>query len=335
MRPFAWPVGMLGAAAAGVAYASLYEVRAFTLRAVSVPVLPAGSRELRVLHVSDAHMVPTQRRKQDWLRGLSELEPDLVINTGDNLGHLHALPSVLDAYGDLLDLPGVFVFGSNDYYSPVRKNPARYLVGGTGSADGRNNWWHTRPKDLPAEPMRRAFTERGWTDLTNTHASLDVAGRRLAFVGVDDPHLGFDELDHEPADPDADLAIGVAHAPYLRVLDRWNSLGYPLILAGHTHGGQLCVPFYGALVTNCDLDRTRAKGLHTHRAPATGGRHDPATGGRHDPATGGRHHPGHEPSWLHVSAGLGTSPFAPVRFACRPEATLLTLTGIDSPGLPA
>jgi predicted MPP superfamily phosphohydrolase len=112
----------------------------------------------------------------------------------------------------------------------------------------------------------------------------------------------YDELDDQPADSSADLAIGVAHAPYLRVLDRWNELGYPLIMAGHTHGGQLCVPFYGALVTNCDLDRKRAKGLHTHSIP------------------------GHAPSWLHVSAGLGTSPYTPVRFACRPEATLLTLT---------
>jgi predicted MPP superfamily phosphohydrolase len=310
MRPIAWPLGALGAAAAGLAYASLYEVRAFTLRRVTVPVLPAGSTPLRILHLSDAHMTPSQDRKQQWMRGLAALEPDLVVNTGDNLAHIAALPSVLHAYGDLLDLPGVFVFGSNDYFSPIKKNPIGYLFGGTGSGSSRNPWWLTRPRDLPFEPMRRAFTSRGWTDLTNTHASLDVAGQRLAFVGVDDPHLGYDRLDERPADASSDLAIGVTHAPYLRVLDRWNALGYQLILAGHTHGGQLCVPFYGALVTNCDLDRKRAKGLHTHRTP------------------------GREPSWLHVSAGLGTSPFAPVRFACRPEATLLTLTGIDSPGLP-
>jgi predicted MPP superfamily phosphohydrolase len=270
-------------------------------------VLAAGSSPLRILHLSDAHMTPSQHRKQEWMRGLAALEPDLVVNTGDNLAHLDALPSVLRAYGDLLDLPGVFVFGSNDYFSPIGKNPALYLVGGTGTSAGRNEWWRTRKRDLPFEPMRRAFTDRGWTDLTNTHASLDVAGRRLAFVGVDDPHLGYDELDEQPADASADLAIGVAHAPYLRVLDRWNALGYPLIMAGHTHGGQLCVPFHGALVTNCDLDRKRAKGLHTHRTP------------------------GHEPSWLHVSAGLGTSPYAPVRFACRPEATLLTLTATSAP----
>lgn len=312
MRLTSVALGGVAAGAAALAYAALYEVRAFVLREVTVPVLPAGSDPLRVLHVSDVHMVPNQQAKRAWLRTLADTQPDLVVNTGDNLAHLDALPAVLDAYGDLLDLPGVFVFGSNDYFSPIVKNPVRYLTGGTarGTINGRP-WWEVRKRDLPFEQMRRAFTDRGWTDLTNTHASLTVGGRRLAFVGVDDPHLRYDVLDEEPADASADLAIGVAHAPYLRVLDRWNELGYPLILAGHTHGGQLCVPFYGALVTNCDLDPKRASGLHRHATP------------------------GHQPSWMHVSAGLGTSPFAPVRFACRPEATLLTLTGIDSAGLPA
>lgn len=302
MRPLLWPVA---AAAAGLVYASVYEVRAFTVRRVTVPVLAPGSAPLRVLHLSDTHMTPGQKAKQQWLRGLADLEPDLVINTGDNLAHLDAAPSVLAAYGDLLDLPGAFVFGSNDYYSPQPKNPVHYLTGGTGINNGGAR---RRTKDLPFEALREAFTQRGWVDLTNRHGSFEVGGRRLAFVGVDDPHLGFDKLDEEPADAAADLAIGVAHAPYLRVLNRWNELGYPLIMAGHTHGGQLCLPFYGALVTNCDLDRARAKGLHTHQVD------------------------GHDPSWLHVSAGLGTSPYTPVRFACRPEATLLTLTAIDSSG---
>lgn len=288
----------LGAGA--VAWGAVVEVRAFALRQFTVPVLAPGSRPLRVLHLSDVHMLPSHGRKQAWLRGLAEFEPDLVVNTGDNLSHADALPAVLDAYGPLLDVPGVFVLGSNDYFSPVRKSPLRYLRGGSGTAAGGD--WERDP-DLPFEQMRQAFTARGWADLTNRHEELTVDGRRLSFVGVDDPHLEYDELDDVPADRSADLAIGVAHAPYLRVLDRWNSLGYPLIFAGHTHGGQLCVPFYGALTTNCDLDTRRAKGLHTHRVP------------------------GHEPSWMHVSAGVGASATVPVRFACRPEATLLTLTG--------
>lgn len=298
MNKLLWPAA---AAAAGLAYAALYEVNAFTLREFTVPVLEAGSDPLRILCLSDTHMTPRQHKKQAWLRGLAELEPDLVVNTGDNLAHMDAVPSVLRAYGDLLDLPGVFVFGSNDYFSPTPKNPINYLRGGTGG-DYRSE------ADLPWKELGGSFSRRGWVDLTNRHEDVTVKGKRLAFVGVDDPHLGYDELDDAPADRDADLAIGVAHAPYLRVLDRWNSLGYPLILAGHTHGGQLCIPGFGALVTNCDLDRGRAKGLHTHVTD------------------------GNAPSWLHVSAGLGTSPYAPVRFACRPEATLLTLTGIDSPG---
>lgn len=299
--------GVVAVGAAGLAYAAVVEPRLFAVRRFSIPVLAAGSGPIRVLHISDVHMTPNQEAKQRWLRGLADLAPDLVVNTGDNLSHADAVPSVLRAYGDLLDLPGVFVFGSNDYYSPRRPSWVDYLRGGSG-VDVRGP--RGRERDLPFAEMRAAFTQRGWTDLTNRHAALEIAGRRLAFVGVDDPHLKLDELDDVPADTSADLAVGVAHAPYLRVLDRWNALGYPLILAGHTHGGQLRLPFYGALVTNCDLDTGRARGLHQHAAP------------------------GHDPSWMHVSAGLGASPFAPVRFCCRPEASLLTLTALDSPGSP-
>ncbi len=297
MNKLLWPVA---AAAGGLAY-SLWEATAFTLREFTVPVLAPGSEPLKVLHLSDTHMTPGQHKKQNWLRGLADLQPDLVVNTGDNLAHIDAVPSTLRAYGDLLDLPGVFVFGSNDYISPRPKNPIGYLRKSDGVA-------HPRRFDLPWRDLKGSFVRRGWHDLTNCHDELIVKGKRLSFVGVDDPHLGLDVLDDVPADPLADLAIGVAHAPYLRVLDRWNSLGYPLILAGHTHGGQLAIPGYGAIITNCDLDTARVKGVHTHQVD------------------------GHEPSWMHVSAGLGTSPYAPVRFACRPEATLLTLTEIDSPG---
>jgi predicted MPP superfamily phosphohydrolase len=256
---------------------------------------------LKVLHLSDLHLVPSQRRKRAWVRSLAELEPDLVVDTGDNLAHPDAVPAVLDAFDGLLDVPGVFVFGSNDYFAPSMRNTVRYLL----PDDGQRNT-HTPP--LPWRDLRDGFEKRGWVDLSNRRATLEVAGTTIAFAGVDDPHLEYDDLAAVagPADETADLRIGVAHAPYLRVLDQLAGDGYETILAGHTHGGQLCLPGVGALVTNCDLDTARAKGLHRHGD-----------------------------SWLHVSAGLGTSPFAPVRFCCRPEATLLTLTprpGFVGPG---
>lgn len=297
-------LGVAATAAAGLVYSAGYEVRSYRLRRFDVPVLAPGSRPLRVLHLSDLHLTPGLRGRAAWVRKLAALEPDLVVNTGDNLAHPEAIPTVLDALGPLLSVPGVFVFGSNDYYGPKLKNPARYLQPLERIRRG-NERSHAEAIDLPWKELRDELSAAGWLDLTNARGSLTVDGRRLVFAGVDDPHLGKDRLD-EVAGPaaDGDLAVGVAHAPYLRVLDAFQRDGYQLVLAGHTHGGQLCVPGYGALVTNCDLDRARVKGVSRH--PKEGG-------------------PG--ASWMHVSAGLGTSPYARVRFACPPEATLLTLTG--------
>lgn len=299
--------GAAALGAAGVAYAHV-ETKLFTVRHVTVPVLPPGQADLRVLHVSDLHVVPSQRTKLAWIRSLAELQPDLVVDTGDNLADTGAVGPLLDALEPLLATsPGVFVMGSNDYFGPRPKNPARYLLPDARVA-------HPEPIELPWQDLARGFAEAGWKDLTNRRDVVAAAGRTVACVGVDDPHLNYDEF--PPSDPDgagpdgraADLRLGVAHAPYVRVLDAMHADGVDAVLAGHTHGGQLCVPFYGALVTNCDLDRGRASGLHGWPGP----RPD-APGGAGS-------------TWLHVSAGAGTSPYAPVRFACRPEATLLTFT---------
>ena len=281
--------------AAGLAYASGYEVRAFTLRHAVVPVLPVGQAPLRVLHLSDLHPVPSQRAKREWVRRLADLRPDLVVTTGDNLAHVDAVPAVLDTYAGLLERPGAFVLGSNDYWAPQPRNWAAYLWkrSGPSEIDG--------PR-LPTDELVRGFTDAGWVDLDNARTRLAVRDLDLELVGVDDPHLRYDRYEDVagPAAPDADLTIGVTHAPYRRTLDAMTADGAGLLIAGHTHGGQLCVPGYGALVTNCDLPREQAKGLSRWSA------------GGHD-------------AWLHVSAGLGTSPYSPFRFACRPEATLLEL----------
>src|SRR4051812_39739888 len=286
-----------GSLAAGIAYATLIERNAFVVRETTMPVLTPGSAPLRVLHLSDLHMTPRQRRKQDWIRELAGWEPDLVINTGDNLAHPKAVPSVVQALGDLLSVPGLFVFGSNDYFGPKPKNPANYLFNKSRRITG---------EPLPWQDLRAAFTERGWLDMTHTRREIEVKGQLIAVAGVDDPHLKRDRYETVagPANPAANLTLGLTHSPEPRVLDRFAADGYQLVMAGHTHGGQLCVPFYGAVVTNCDLDRSRVKG----------------------PSRWGAH------TQLHVSAGIGTSPYAPVRFCCRPEVTMLTLVAAPTGG---
>jgi predicted MPP superfamily phosphohydrolase len=309
------PLSLAGAAAAGLTYAHKVEPNLFRLRRYEVPVLPRGVRPFRILQVSDIHMIPEQYRKVRWLRSLAALEPDFVVNTGDNLSHPDGIGSVLDALEPLMELPGAFVMGSNDYLAAKPLNPTKYLRGGDPSKRTRgkgpaNDW----------QKLRDGFSKAGWLDLTNRADRLTLpgaAGPVVGLVGVDDPHIRRDDYASASADlTDAagsgsasgthsaartlsgtDLTLGIVHAPYRRVLDAMSADGLPLILAGHTHGGQLRLPLYGALVTNCDLDRRRAAGLSTYAE-----------------------------SHLHVSAGCGTSRFAQIRFCCPPEATLLTLT---------
>ncbi|MDO8307052.1 MAG: metallophosphoesterase [Actinomycetota bacterium] len=290
-RSTAAVLGTLAAGAAGLAYAR-WEAQHYTLRRATAAVLPAGQPDLRLLHLSDMHLVPGQSKKQAWIGSLRDLRPDLVIVTGDFMSHVDAVPHVLDALDPLFDVPGAFVLGSNDYYAPMAINPARYLAGPSQLEPSSREM-------LPWGDLVDGLTTSGWLDLSNARATMKVDGREIDVRGVDDPHISRDRYAEVagPFEPEADLCLGVTHAPYLRVLDGMADDGADLILAGHTHGGQLCLPGVGALVTNCDIDRKRAKGLSSHRESA-----------------------------LHVSAGLGTSPYAPVRFACPPEATLLTLT---------
>lgn len=289
--------GLALAGAAGIGYGALIENQAFRLRRVRVPVLPPGSPRLRVLHISDAHLLVRNRARARFIAGLAGLEPDLVVNTGDNVAEAAAIDVLARSLGRLLERPGVYVMGSNDYTGPRFSNPLGYLVRPT-TRDG-----HGDARPLPTSRLKAALSSGGWIDLTQAKTTLEIGGVTLELRGTDDAHLGLDDYAAIAGKParGTDLAIGVTHAPYQRVLDAMTADKVKLIFAGHTHGGQVCVPLYGALTTNCDLPLRQAKGLSKHKA-------------------GGRK------SWLHVSAGLGSSPMAPYRFACPPEATLVSLT---------
>jgi predicted MPP superfamily phosphohydrolase len=258
------------------------------LRRATVPVLPRGAAPLRVLHVSDLHLLPRHGRRSTWLRGLAALRPDLVVSTGDHLSSAAAIPLLAATLGALTEdgTPGAFVPGNNDYYTPTRPSLVGYLKAGPPTRRG---------PDLPWGEAARALTLVGWTDLTHRRTTISLRGLPVTLTGTDDAHLKRDRYERVAGAVEG-FAVGVTHTPQLRVLNAFARDGHGLLLAGHTHGGQVRLPGVGALVTNCDLDRARARGLSRHQG-----------------------------AWLHVSAGMGTSPYAPVRLCCRPEATLLTL----------
>lgn len=290
-------IALAGAAAgaAALVYGGALERNAFTVRRSTVPVLDPGAPALRLLHLSDLHLLPRQRRKQDFLRSLVDLRPDLVINTGDTLSDPRAIPALMRALGPLLDLPGGFVPGNNDYYVPQFKTPLSYFLPSRPPATGR-------PR-MPWAQLAGAMASAGWVDLTHARATLDIAGVGVAVAGTDDSHLGRARygLIAGPANPAAAVRIAVTHSPEPELLDRFAADGYDLALAGHTHGGQVRVPFGPAIVTNCGLDVWRARGLSNWDGMA-----------------------------LNVSAGVGTGPYAPIRIACRPEVSLLTLVPRDA-----
>jgi predicted MPP superfamily phosphohydrolase len=279
--------GLVAAGAACVAYGVLVERHWYRLRRETLRVLQPGQPPCTVLHLSDFHLLTGDTRRQRFLAELAELPADLVVVTGDILGEPAALEVALDSLSRFRPRFGsVAVLGSNDYYAPQPKNYLAYFR-------------RRRKRRLPLghNPWRElveGLERMGWLVLRNQRGRLGD----LELAGMNDPHIRLDDLTvPAPAGGRASrLRIGVVHSPYQRSLNAFERSGYQLVLAGHTHGGQVRLPGIGALVTNCDLPRQRVRGLSRWGS-----------------------------SWLHVSAGLGTSKYAPFRFACRPEATLLTL----------
>lgn len=298
--------GVIAAGAATAAYATAIEPRAFRVRTETLHVLPRGARPITVLHLADIHLAPWQSEKLDWLSGLTTTEPDLIVNTGDSLGHAAALPALADALQAFRGVPGFFVHGSNDVYGPEYKNPLRYFVGPSKPGGSPVN-------RLDTEGLERAFEELGWLNLNNTARAIEVRGTTVAGFGVADPHRHWDRLDQtetaisrmrKAIGDGPRVTLGVTHAPYQRILNAFVDLGADAILAGHTHGGQVRVPGGHAIVTNCDIPREQASGLSrwTHE-------------GRSVP--------------LNVSQGIGASIYAPFRLGTPPEAVVVSLRPRD------
>ena len=252
----------------------------------TVPVLPPdASRPLTVLHLSDLHFLASDESKARFLSALPQ--PDIAVVTGDVLGEPEAVEISVAALRPLRGrLASYFVLGSNDYFAPQPLNYAAYFRGKRRHRKGIPG----RSPDLVAQ-----LEADGWVYLKNRKTSAQLDGVRAEILGLDDPHIERHDLRVAPrTDPEA-FGLSIVHSP--DPVPELAALGYQLVLSGHTHGGQVRLPFVGALVTNSTIPTRLSMGLSRFG-----------------------------PTVLHVSPGLGTSKYAPFRFLCRPEATLLELT---------
>lgn len=287
--------GIGAAGAACVAYGTLVERRWYRLRHVHLrgALRPGAERPLRLLHVSDVHLDPPQQHRVDFLAEVAREDVDLVVLTGDLLGSQGAEDAAVEALAPLTadGTPGVLVLGSNDLFGPTPKSPTTYFV------DPDKRVFGSR---LDTDRMLDGLARQRVRTLRNEAVTVETAAGTVAVGGIDDPHLNDTVLpdadDLRPVGDDAVLHLGLVHAPYTAALDLLVDTGHDLLMSGHTHGGQVRFPPIGAVVANCDLPLDQVRGASRYRD-----------------------------RWLHVSPGLGHSRYAPFRFACRPEATVLTL----------
>ncbi|MFN8232369.1 MAG: metallophosphoesterase [Actinomycetota bacterium] len=278
-------VAIAAVGAACVGYGIVVERRRYRLVRHRMDILPTGGgRTLSVLHLSDLHLVARDPKKVAFLAGLPLA--DVTIVTGDFLAEPEAVETTVAAVRPVRGrLASWFVLGSNDYYAP---RPLNYLA----------YFRRTRKRRRATAGRGRELSDRlredGWVDLTNERSSIELDGLRVELLGLDDAHIERHDLRVAPREAPDRFGLAVMHSP--DSAPEAAALGYDLIVAGHTHGGQVCLPGGRALVTNCVLPPRLVKGVIR---------------------MGG--------SVLHVSPGLGTSKYAPFRFACPPEATLLEL----------
>lgn len=286
-------VGLAGAAC--VAYGTLIERRWYRLRHLHLrgALRPGAGRPVRLLHVSDIHLDPPQRHRVDFLAEVAREDVDLVVLTGDLLGSAGAEDDAVAAIAPLTadGTPGVLVLGSNDLFGPTFKNPVDYFVDQDRRVYGQR---------LDTGRMLDGLARHRIQPLRNATTTIVTPAGPVEVGGIDDPHLHDTVLPDpaalRPRSDDAVLHLGLVHAPYTAALDLLVDAGHDLLMSGHTHGGQVRFPPIGAVVANCDLPLDQVRGASRYRD-----------------------------RWLHVSPGLGHARYAPFRFACRPEATVLTL----------
>ena len=235
---------------------------------VPLPRLPAELSGLRIAHLSDIHIGPALREGylERTLRRLNELRADAIVMTGDLLSvAADCLPQYLGIFSGVAAPRGKYaVLGNHDFFY------------------GRSG---------PASDFLR---EAGWRVLRNESDLLPGTDGTVSVIGVDDPVTHHDDLSGALTGVPADaVRLLLSHTPDL--IEAAASAGVDLMLAGHTHGGQVVLPFIGPPVVPSKYGAKYAWGLFDR-----------------------------DGTRMVVTCGIGM--IRPcIRFRCRPEIVSLTL----------
>lgn len=276
---------VFGAGVACVAYGVAIERHWYRVTRYRLDILPRGANP--GLTVLHLSDLHVVRGSERMRRFVGSLPPaDVTTVTGDIVGEPEAVEEAVAMLRQVRGrLASYFVLGSNDYHVPRPLNPVRYFL----KSRKRRRAERGRARDLVAQ-----LEADGWVHLKNARFETDLDGIPIELIGLDDPHIDRQDLRVAPRRHPDRFGLGVVHSP--DPMPELAALGYDLVVYGHTHGGQVRFPFVGALVTNSHVPRRLVSGLVRLGE-----------------------------SYAHISPGLGTSKYAPFRFLCRPEATILVL----------
>ena len=268
--------------------ASFVEV---TARRLLFPELPLGLDGLRILHISDTHFPADGDSVGRFLERVWALEADLICCTGDYVETAAGWAAAADALTQLRAPLGVFaVLGAHDYCPPIRS---------------ASEWWSVQVDRALGSPRRfidpQPFVSRleaaGVQVLRNEWRTLEIGGEPVRLAGAGDASARMTRLQAALPPPDGRFSILLTHSPDAVLGIEDNTAQAPsLVLCGHTHGGQIRLPGWGAPVRHSQLvRREQAAGVFQRGA-----------------------------STVVVSRGFGTA-HVPLRVGCRPELGLLTL----------
>lgn len=274
-----------------------------TIRVIKYEIFIPGAsfNELSILHLSDFHLVGENQKIEKALREkIANKKYDFIFITGDLVDQDRGVEPLINYLSLLKFRYGSFcVWGNHDKYNLKFRHMFTF--------NHKTNPSQLNARDI--EKLKDRLSKLSIRVLNDESERVSVNGLNISIIGVDD-WFGADRLQnwekyklridtlkemmHKISKED--FKILLTHIP--DIIEIFSEFGFNMVFAGHTHGGQIRLPFFGPLITWSPFQRKYNRGLYKYYG-----------------------------TYLNVSSGLGTSKYTPIRFFCPPEVSIIKLTG--------